>query len=255
MPRPVIAGQIYRSLFHLCSRAPALRFTLAIFNDEKAWSGYLYDEFFALAGDHARYSVDRLRLAEKTVSAAARSGGERTDGVVVRPFVDGDAAAIEAAVRRDMPALAAEALALAPLDPDLRGLDADFRSVGLRRTRELRVAERDGRAVGAIAVDRASPGINIFGLLDAVLPVAIESPDGPFDWLHAALAGVERERTVDDSVIALIPAEWPPEAVPDGYREVAVVRRWIAHRSLLPAYLAYLDEHFGIGSGVTGDQS
>jgi hypothetical protein len=255
VPRPVIAGQIYRSLFHLCTRAPALRHTLAIFNDEKAWSGYLYDEFFALAGDHARYSVERLRLVEKTLSRASRSGGEPAPGIAIRPYVAGDREAIESAVRRDMPALAAEALALAPLDPDLRGLDAEYRLVGLRRTREVRVAVRDGRAVGALAIDRASPGINIFGLLDAVLPVALESPEGPFDWLHAALVDVERERSDGDSVIALVPAEWTPAAVPDGYREVAVVRRWIAHHSLLPAYLAYLDEHFGTGGGETGEET
>ncbi|MBI5500710.1 MAG: hypothetical protein HY907_10750 [Deltaproteobacteria bacterium] len=265
VPRPVIAGQIYRSLFHLCSRAPGLRHTLAIFNDEKAWSGYLYDEFFALAGDRARYSVERLRLVEKVrakdaeggTSGASGAGDARAaaSGIEVRPFVAADAAAIEGAVRRDMPELAAEALALAPLDAELRGLDEEYRVAGLRRSREVLVAWRGGRAVGAVAADRASPGINIFGLLDAVLPVALESPAGPFDWLHALLAEVERRRAeAGGAVLALVPAGWPPEAVPAGYREVAVVRRWIAHRSLLPAYLAYLDEHFGIGNEAEGDE-
>ncbi|MBI5486387.1 MAG: hypothetical protein HY905_03555 [Deltaproteobacteria bacterium] len=257
VPRPVIAGQIYRSLFHLCSRAPGLRFTLAIFNDEKAWSGYLYDEFFALAGDHARYSVERLRLVEKArekgtgvlSSQYSVLSPEGAGGVGVRGFEPGDAAGIEAAVRRDMPALAAEALGLAPLDAGLCGLDAEYRAAGLSRTREVLVALRGGFVVGAVAADRASPGINIFGLLDAVLPVAVESPEGPFDWLHVLLAEVERRRAgTAESVIALVPAAWPAEALPAGYREVAVVRRWIAHRTLLPAYLAYLDEHFGIGN-------
>jgi hypothetical protein len=257
VPKPVIAGQIYRSLFHLCARAPNLRFTIAVFNDEKAWSGHLYDEFFALAGDHGVYSVERLRLVEKRLPPSGAPAGDRHEALPsVRPFAEADREAVEAGVRRAVPALAAAALALLPLDPDLAGLGKEFRALGLRRGRETLVAERDGLLQGALVADYASPGINIFGLLDAGTPLRLAAEDGTWDWLHALLADVERRRTGSaESVLVALPAEWPADAVPPEYHVVAVVRRWVAHRSLLPAYLAYLDEHFGIDDPDGGGES
>ena len=261
VPKPVIAGQIYRSLFHLCARAPNLRFTIAVFNDEKAWSGHLYDEFFALAGDRGVYSVERLRLVEKRLplgdaAAAAPAGGRHEALPSVRPFAEADREAVEAGIRRAIPALAADALALLPLDPDLAALGEAYRAAGLRRGRETLVAERDDLLLGAVVADYASPGINIFGLLDTVTPVRLAAEDGAWDWLHGLLAEVERRRAgTADSVLLALPAEWPADAVPPEYQVVAVVRRWVAHRSLLPAYLAYLDEHFGIDGPEGGGES
>jgi hypothetical protein len=244
VPKPAIAGQIYRSLFHLCARAPDLRHTLAVFNDEKSWSGYLYDEFFALPGNRKRYSVERLRLVEKPLGREPPP--PPSSPWSIRPFAESDRGWVEAAVAESFPPLAARALALAPLDADLGGLGADFRAAGLERTRAVWIVERGGRPAGVGVVERATPGINIFGLLDAVLPFALPGVPDDSAWLAVLLSEVERRRHgTAESVSALCPASWPESWTPEGYRTVAVVRRWIAERALLPSYLAYLDEHFG----------
>jgi hypothetical protein len=272
-----LAGQIYRGVVHLCYRLPELRHTLIVYNAENPWSRYAYDDFLALAADEDAFSLEHLRIVEKPVdrgdagedggTAGAQARAADTPGAVdglaatpdsrgpgpadaptlVRPFAEADRSAVEEAARKTIPPAAREALGLEPLDPDLGDLGRLFLEQGLHRRRVVLVAERDGCMLGAAIVDSASPGINIFGLLDAVtlLPAAPGTSD--WSWTGPLLAAVEERRRTEGaaSVVALLPADWPVACLPPGFAPVAPVRRWIARRSLLPDYLTYLDEHFG----------
>lgn len=96
------------------------------------------------------------------------------------------ARALEA--RYPMPYLAAMAL-----DCDDLGTSALGRlwlGSGLERSREVLVARRGGRALAAAILDMASPGLHVYGLLDKIRLVALESRgEEQFEALLAAAHG------------------------------------------------------------------
>ena len=250
-----VAGEVYRYVYHLCRRMPDLRHAVGLFNVRSSWWRFLFDEFHEQGPPPDWYSIDRLRLMEAPARAAA-AGTAAGARLSVSRLHDAAVDAVERAACRVLPRLVTSALALAPLDPTLATLDDEFRGLGLRRTREVWIVQREGRLLGAAIADCASPGINIFGLLDAVqLVPADEGTDEPA-WPSALLAAVAERRCAAgaDTLGVLVPAEQPGPPLPSAFVEVATLKRWTAARELLPLYLTYLDEHFGVGRSVAEEE-
>lgn len=251
---PQVAGEVYRYLYHACRRMPDLRHAVGLFNARSRWWNHLFDDFHALGPPAEWYAVDRLRLVEAPVSDAA--GAAAGGSVSVGRLEDHERPAVEQAVRRVVPPLAAAALALDPLDPVLADLQRDFAEVGLLRRREVWVARREERILGAAIADTASPGTNLFGLLDAVQLLPAEDAALEPHWAGAVLAAVAGRRAADgaETLTVLCPADVPDVSLPPAFVELATLRRWTAARELLPLYLTYLDEHFDARRALDGEE-
>ncbi|MBN1770951.1 MAG: PilZ domain-containing protein [Deltaproteobacteria bacterium] len=250
-----VAGEVYRYVYHACRRMPDLRHAVGLFNVRSGWWRHLFDDFHALGPPADWYSIDRVRLVEAPVAALA-TAGPQGGGLEAGLLEADERPLVEQAVRRVMPRLAAAALALDPLDPTLAALQREFGDIGLVRSREVWVARRDGRLLGAAVADAASPGVNIFGLLDAVqLIPAADGSDEP-GWPAAVLAAVAVRRMARgaETLTVMCPADGPEAVLPPAFVEVATLKRWTAARELLPLYLTYLDEHFDAGRTLDGEE-
>lgn len=112
------------------------------------------------------------------------------DGAAVGAATAAEMAATARALEARYPFPYLAAMALDRADLGTSALGRLWQGSGLERSREVLVARRDGRALAAAILDMASPGLHVYGLLDKIRLVALESGgEGEFENLLAAAQG------------------------------------------------------------------
>ncbi len=234
----------------------------------KRWNDRLYGEFAARS-----YGADRLLYSRFEVLRRATADPRGTEPEPGAPeIVPATPALWEALAARAAATLSPLERAAYALDGpqiDLAAFTEACARVGYERRRAAYVAldDRgdgacDGRPLAAIVVETGDEGANVFGLLNACWLVPLG--DRPLDagtaraLLRRAIAHYRAagKRTF----LLFAPAreggeDGAPEAPPAGFADplarassplgfepVSHAVRWLAHRDVIPAWTAYLDE-------------
>jgi hypothetical protein len=127
---------------------------------------------------------------------------------------------------------------------DLKGFTRACAARGHERRREAFFALVDSQPVAALLTETGGEGVNVFGLMN-VCRMFWMRPPGPDsarikeDLLRAAV----RYYRAEGKQIFLF-FDDAPDTVPPalGFEAIAPAERWLAHRDVMPAWVAYMRE-------------
>jgi hypothetical protein len=152
------------------------------------------------------------------------------------------------AAERVLGSLPAHALSLVDGDCRLPGIERAFLTAGLERSREVSVVCESGRPLLAVLEERASPGINLTGMLSAswILPLRTEetATRGMVQAVARILGAGPATPTGDRLVITIAGAD-PAALLAAGFERMLVAHLYAFDRSGMTRYRDYVAERYG----------
>jgi hypothetical protein len=210
----------------------------------KRWNDRLYGDFAARYADDGKLLCTPMqvyrRLAE-TPLPAATADQQEVEVALSNPRLW---SALARHLQQTLPAAEVQAYGLGARDIDLCAFTQDCAGHGYERAREALFACVDGRPVAAMLVETGNEGVNVFGLLNSCRMF----------WLDPTVAGaaairgrllreaVKYFRAAGKSTFLLLDSDGEETALPPalGFEAISPAQRLLAHRDVIPAWLAYL---------------
>jgi len=223
-------------------------------NAEKAWTEMMYGRFLRSYRKTRDYVYDGYRVYKCRPEGAPTP--PRTDPGDLQ-VVEGDArllGLLSDHLARNLPEVEYDAFCY---DEERIALDRfaeDCRAKGYERERRVYFAIEEGRPLAALVAESGNEGLNIFSLFNRCWVFNMIPEAGCDVRIKEQLLrrAVRHYHGVGKQEFVLLGGhDGEPEELLEqiGLSPVADGRRWIARRSVLPAYLNYIEEFLGMLRG------
>lgn len=211
----------------------------------RRWNDRLFGDFALRYSDHRRLLLRPLHLFRFSAGITGETGQETSGGTVVVPATPHLWTLLSERLQAESTPLETEALAFDAAGIDMRSFSERCAGRGYLRRRQGLFALVNGLPVAALVAELGADGVNVFGLLDTCRIVVLD----PASWsksVAAALleAGRTFYRSFGKRTFLLLQEGTEPDGtfLELGGVPVAPGLRWLAHRDVIPAWAAYLDD-------------
>lgn len=241
-----IARELYTALTYMIQHLTEMEYFIAYFAAETRWGALLYDDFLERYSDKDAFLLTRRDayrcLPTDDLVASLPSAGGTT--MRVRIATDEDLLVVSDYLRSTLPAGEFDAFAFGAEEISLREFSKTCAARQYERHRAIYVAEFEGKLVSAAMAESGDEGINVFGLLNiAWVHDLVEGP-----WTERARAALSSElirhyhaRGVQLFVLTEPETKWRSTYEAVGFQYASPGIRWIAHRSMVPAWQSHLE--------------
>ena len=244
----LISGILYR----LKSQTDLQHFVIYV-ERGKRWNDRLYLDFARRYYDSEKLAYTPLHIFRGFTDGATEA--QHASSVAVRPAEEMSWPAISARLLRTAEPAEQRAMALEPAEVDLRKFSRDCAAVGFERARHAYVASEDGVALAALVAESGDEGTNIFGLMNTCYIVSLAG--APVSAaVKAALVETARRhyRSLHKRTFLVVEPDDRDAAslVELGLDNLSAAMRWLAHRDVIPAWAAYLQDLLKLESADPG---
>jgi hypothetical protein len=238
------AREMYAALMYVLQHVAPLDYFVIYVEKDKRWTQALYADFvdrYAPAED-SRY--DELRVF-KCCPEEPRTGRRSKGSSIEITLADPEALiSVSARLRAVLGPLEFDAFAYDEANIDLTTFADSCRTRNYERARHVFLAREQGVPVAALIAESGEDGANLFGLMnrcrlvafgsDGISPAAKEALLQTAKWHYADLA--------KHAFVFLGDADENVEELEDlGYEFVSQGVRWLARRTLVPAWLSFVE--------------
>ena len=216
----------------------------------KRWNDRLYSDFAT-----RYYQLDKLSYSPLHLfrGNTAQQGTVAPSDIAIRSADEGAWQAISARLKAQVAAIETRAMSLDSDVISLGQFSADCEAARFERNRHAFVASVGGVDLAALIAESGDEGANIFGLMNTCRVVSLRDHGVSVATKSALLAHAQQfYRTISKrTFLVLEDDERDATALRSlGFEEVSPGMRWIAHRDVIPAWAAYLQDLLRLQSGV-----
>ncbi len=248
------ARETYSGIMHLLRQLSPATYFVFYFDAAKGWHELAFRRFLDAYRQPADYLWDRFVLyrADPRSPAAESSAA----GLTVVAADEVQRHRLGCRLLRAQSPIEVDAYSYRPDEIDLRAFSRACRDRGFERERCILVARRQGRDLAALVAECGDDGLNLFNLFNCCRLFALD-PNGREPAVRRALLAAARRfyrRRGKAGFLFMAPADdEDPRAVAGlGLVREAAGQRWLARRSLIPAYLHYVRESMGMVTVADG---
>jgi hypothetical protein len=232
-------------ILHRLEAETDLEHFVIIFERDKRWNQRLYGDFAARYFDPQALSLTPMevfRCATEALMSGPDPDPTGSDVTVVEP-TPALLALLAARLSATTPGLERRALALDEERLTMAEFTEGCRRHGYERGRHLSFVAVGGRPRAALVAESGDEGVNIFGLLNTCRLVALTEEDPGAPARAALLRHARHLYQQLGKRHFLFFDEGERDHLPGrlGFARIAGGLRWIAHRDVIPAWLAYLE--------------
>jgi hypothetical protein len=210
----------------------------------KRWNDRLYGDFAARYADEGKLLCSPMQVYRRlgeTPLPPATADEQEVEVVLSNPRLW---STLARHLQMALPPAEAQAYAFGPRDIDLAAFTQDCSGHGYERAREALFACIDGRPVAAMVIETGNEGVNVFGLLNSCRMFWLDPTVASAAAIRRRLLreAVRYYRAAGKSTFLLLDADGEESRIPGemGFEAISPAQRLLAHRDVIPAWLAYL---------------
>jgi hypothetical protein len=240
--------ELISGVFHRVEMETDFQHLLVYFERDKRMNERLYLDFVRNYSGRENNQISAMEVFRRATDTPLPANDEGDDPTVsVLPATPALLAQLSAHIAAHVSPLEREAMALSPAELELGQFSTFARERQHERTRSIFFACENGEARAALIAESGSEGVNIFGLLNTcrmfTLGATVPSPAVKRALLRQATLHYRGLGKGHFLYYGESAGDGPVDALPGalGFEHVSGGLCWLAHRDVVPAWLAYLE--------------
>jgi hypothetical protein len=246
-----VARETYSGIMFLLQHMTNMEYFIFYFDAAKSWHDLTFAQFLERFPRKQDYLYDGYKLFRYQPRSDLSQELDLPDGLEIVP---GDPKLLRRLSRhqsQNLPKIEFDAFSYSELEIGLERFASSCAAQGYERERRIFFAVERGRPLAALIAETGSAGVNIFGLLDMCWLVFL-APRSAAD-LHIRRALLKQAvrfytRRAKPSFLYLGKLDGEPMGLLEklGFDYETDGLRWLARRSIVPAYVNYIREVMGL---------